>query len=170
MTLHEVTLDNDPDAVSRVVEVLLQEVGNVGDESTSFHLRLGIHEMLLNAIEHGNLEISAQEKRHAIEKDQYDRLLAERRGDPRYSARRVRVNITHDHEHGVYACCIRDEGKGFNWKEWISRQAACDSIDSGCWRGIALTQRAAGILKYNDAGNEVMLTVRVGIQNNEASF
>lgn len=154
-------LDNDPRWVSDVVDMLLQEMGSLGEESASFHLRLGMQEMLLNAIEHGNLEISAQEKQHAIATDQYDRLLADRRRDPRYADRRVRVHMTQDRERGVYECCIKDEGKGFNWQEWIARQLPCEGLDSGCWRGIALARSAAETMRYNEVGNEVTLIVRV---------
>ena len=160
MTLCEVVLDNDPDCVSDVVDELLHDMEHVYGESASGHLRLGIHEMLLNAIEHGNLEISAEEKRNAIETDQYDQLLADRRRDPKYATRRVRVNVVQHRDRGVYEVCIKDEGNGFDWKGWINRQSTADEIN-GCWRGIVLTNRAAESMRYNDAGNEVTLIVRV---------
>lgn len=159
--LREVVLDNDPHCVSDVVDMFLQDMESLGEESASFHFRLSMQEMLLNAIEHGNLEISAQEKHHAIETDQYDRLLADRRRDPRYADRRVRVHMTQDCERGVYECCIMDEGKGFNWREWVARQLPCEEVDGGCWRGIALARSAAETMRYNEVGNEVTLIVRM---------
>ena len=161
-------LDNDPSCVSDVVDALLLELGSVGpgdrgpdEESASFHLRLSMQEMLLNAIEHGNLEISAQEKQHAIKTDRYDRLIADRRRDPRYAARRVRVRVMQDREHGVYECCIKDEGDGFSWPEWLAFRSSDVELDSGCGRGIELARSAAESMRYNEVGNEVTLIVRV---------
>jgi len=162
LTLSEIVLENDPDCVSDVVDELLYDMQKIYDESESGHLRLAIHEMLLNAIEHGNLEISSHEKRYAIETDRYDQLLKDRRNDPKYATRRVHVNVTQDREQGVYKCCIRDEGKGFHWKEWITAdQSSEDAWVAACGRGIALTRGVAETVDYNDLGNEVTLTVRL---------
>ncbi len=160
MERREVTLHNDPDRVSEVVETLLKGLSDSLEESTRYGLRLGIHEMVLNAIEHGNLEITAQEKEQAIEQASYDRLLEERQADPRYAARRVTVHVTRDDIQGLYECSIKDEGRGFDWKQWLGTRTSPDHFQGGCWRGIALAQHAAETVTYNEIGNEVTLTVR----------
>lgn len=90
--------------------------------AASYHLseediegvRLGMREALMNAIEHGNLEISFQEKTDATEAGKFLELLRTRQKDPLLSQRRVTVDYEFDGRQVEYL--IADEGHGFDYK------------------------------------------------------
>ncbi|MDR2869180.1 MAG: ATP-binding protein, partial [Deferribacteraceae bacterium] len=56
-------------------------------------IRIGFSEMLMNAIEHGNLGITEDEKHESTEEGTYHDLLAKRLVDPLYKDRQVRITI-----------------------------------------------------------------------------
>lgn len=74
------------------------------------NIGLCLHEALVNAIIHGNLEISSTVKNENPEK--FETLIKEREADPVYADREVviRCEITSDH----LTFEIKDEGKGFD--------------------------------------------------------
>src|SRR5512140_1927213 len=59
------------------------------DDAECRGLQSALHEILLNSIEHGCLEISREEKIHALSGNCYSELVAARRADPRFGARCV---------------------------------------------------------------------------------
>jgi hypothetical protein len=54
-------------------------------------LFIGIREMILNAVEHGNLNINFEEKTKAQAEDSYIEFLMERQKEPRYSQKKVTI-------------------------------------------------------------------------------
>ncbi|MCB1309689.1 MAG: ATP-binding protein [Leptospiraceae bacterium] len=115
-----------------------------------------LREILINAVEHGNLNISFDEKTRATEQGNYLHFIQERQNDPRYRDRRVRVEYTLDaHRVGFR---ITDEGAGFDWRDRVqeqARQAHRDRLMHG--RGIMMTRAIFDEVQYNDRGNQVVL-------------
>lgn len=116
----------------------------------------GLAELLVNAVEHGNLGISYQEKSALNEQDQWlveverRMALAENRG------KWVEVELERDAD-GV-RFTIRDQGGGFDWREYLefSPERAFDSHG----RGIAMANMMSfDRLEYRGAGNEVVATI-----------
>ena len=112
----------------------------------------GISELLINAVEHGNLEISYQEKSELVASHEWQNEIHRRLADPKYSERIVTV-IFERKESGCYIQ-ITDEGNGFNWKEYMDVDPSRAMHNHG--RGIAMANMLCfNKLIYNEKGNQV---------------
>jgi len=112
----------------------------------------GISELLINAVEHGNLEISYEEKSRLVEAQQWRQEVERRLADPKYGAREV-VAIF-ERKDKAYYLQVTDEGPGFNWRGYLEFDPSRASHNHG--RGIAMANMIAfDRLVYNDKGNQV---------------
>jgi len=119
-------------------------------------LRLALREIIINAIEHGNLNITFEEKTAALLEDNYFNLLGSRRLDPRYKDRRVIIRYSINSEQAEYT--IIDEGKGFDHSKFIidaGSKANEENLAHG--RGIAMVIEIFDKFHYNERGNQVTL-------------
>ncbi len=123
------------------------------------HLRTALQELLLNAIEHGSLEIYYREKQEALARGTYDELVARRRCDPRFAGRRVIVRWVYDKREKLLRYSVIDQGRGFRWKSLLGRSQEPCSTEDANGRGLFLVQELFPDLTYNERGNEVTLTV-----------
>lgn len=123
------------------------------DESEILNLKIGIEEMITNAIEHGNLGISSEDKNAAIARGHWGDLLSERLMQDGNAGKTVRLSsaITTD----SFRISIRDEGKGFDWRNLPA--VLPENLFTFSGRGIFLTKIYYDEVIYNDAGNEVTL-------------
>ena len=116
---------------------------------------VGLQELLVNAVEHGNLEIGAQEKQDLLLSGQWRAEIEKRLLDPRYAARRVIVNFTRGRR--MISLTIQDDGSGFD-------HAALEGEDgTGTGyrgRGIAMARSLSfASVTYMGSGNLVEATV-----------
>ncbi len=117
------------------------------------NLKIGIEEMITNAIEHGNLGISFEEKSAAIEEGRLGDLLADRLARADNAQKRVFISSRLSQE--SFRITIRDEGGGFDWRNLPALLPENLLAYSG--RGIFLTKIYYDEVNYNDDGNEVTL-------------
>ena len=112
-------------------------------------------ELLLNAVEHGNCNISYDEKTEWLKqgKDILD-LIKIKRMDPFVGTKKVL--ITYDISPERTQITIKDDGPGFDWR------AALDApFEAGLHgMGIKMSQTFVKRLWYNDTGNEVSFEVQ----------
>ncbi len=120
------------------------------------NLKIGMEEILKNAIEHGNLNISAEEKNQAIEQGVFGKLINSRL--QLNSNGRKKISITAKLDRESFTVTIRDQGEGFNWKSLLLPTA--ESLFNFSGRGILLTRIYFDEVFYNDRGNEVTLVKR----------
>ena len=117
---------------------------------------MALREIIINAIEHGNLNISYEEKTRAIITDKYFEILAERQNDPKYKNRRVKILYKVDPEKVYFL--ITDMGEGFDYQKILmdsSKKANEESLQHG--RGISMTKRIFDEIRFNPKGNRVIL-------------
>jgi anti-sigma regulatory factor (Ser/Thr protein kinase) len=127
----------------------------LGDSGTKL-VRIALREMIINAIEHGNLNISFAEKSAALANDEYFSLIRKRQKDPRYSDKKIDIEYSLDHDRAIYR--ITDRGNGFDHEKILAGSE--DSINDSFLahgRGISMARRIFHHLKFNDQGNEVTL-------------
>jgi len=111
-------------------------------------MRMGLHELIINAIEHGNLELSSElKKRH-----DYLEFLKRRALELPYRDRRVtiRIHITTE----TLTCTIRDQGPGFDWHT-LPNPGDPENLFKPHGRGIIMASNFFDQFSFNDSGNEV---------------
>lgn len=119
---------------------------------------VGLTELLLNAVEHGNLAITYNEKSELKEADRWEDEVELRLNDPQYKDRRVRVSFNKYEDRIVMN--IKDEGSGFDWEQYLIMAPERASDSHG--RGIAMANMMSfDHLEYKGCGNEVEVTVNI---------
>ncbi len=116
----------------------------------------GYSELLINAIEHGNLEISYEEKGHLLSEGRWETEVKSRLLHPYYLDRVVMVSYEKTDEGSVVT--IADEGGGFNWEEYMdfSHERVFDLNG----RGIAMSRSLSfDRMEYQNNGSTVIATV-----------
>jgi anti-sigma regulatory factor (Ser/Thr protein kinase) len=118
-------------------------------------LSVALEEGLMNAIIHGNLEVSSKLREQAD--GAYERLIERRRRQHRFAVRRARITCQIDRT--AARIVIRDEGPGFDVTSLPDpRDPERLALASG--RGILLMRTFMDEVTYNGAGNEVTLVKR----------
>lgn len=119
-------------------------------------IRVCFREILINAIEHGNLGIKFEEKTAAMASGDYMAFLRARMRDAEFRNRRVHVDFIVDEEKIGFR--VTDEGAGFDLEEHLNRLQNPNSgheLEHG--RGIAMTRHVFDKVVYNRKGNQVVL-------------
>lgn len=119
---------------------------------------LGLSELMLNAVEHGNLAIGYREKTQLIVADRLHDEISRRLADPRYAGRQAEVIVRR--EAGALRFTIRDQGDGFDWRGYLdmSPERAFDTHG----RGIAMSRMISfDSLEYRGRGNEVEAAIHL---------
>ncbi len=116
------------------------------------NLVVGLSELLLNAVEHGNLGISYTEKTELITQRRWQQEVAARLEHPEHRDKQVKVRVRR--RHGVLEITIKDHGRGFDWRKFLTLDPKRASVSHG--RGIALARALSfDEVEYHGPGNEV---------------
>ncbi|WP_306591688.1 response regulator [Geothrix sp. 21YS21S-4] len=121
-------------------------------------ITMAFHEALVNALEHGNLELDSSLKTDLFAtEDAYSALRTTRMGDPVYAARLIEVRTAMDTER--FELEIGDEGKGFDTTR-IPALPPDSDMASHCGRGLPLIFLVMDEVHFNDKGNRIRLVLR----------
>lgn len=150
-------IDNDLLDLQVHGNLIVNLVANAGylDDEGRQELKLVLHEMLINAVEHGNLGITFEDKtRLTNEGISMAELIAQRlASDPSLAKRRVHLNYRISPAHTLVT--IKDEGKGFDHRARLAKSAEPNETLLLHGRGISMSRSFCSEMKYNEAGNEV---------------
>ena len=117
---------------------------------------IGLQELLINAVEHGNLGLSYQDKTELLMEGRWQEEVERRLGLPAYRERFVEVmfeRIPH-----AIRFTIRDQGEGFDWRKYLDFDPARIFDPHG--RGIAMARiMSFSALEYQGNGNTVLATI-----------
>jgi anti-sigma regulatory factor (Ser/Thr protein kinase)/CheY-like chemotaxis protein len=128
------------------------------DNEAKVRVTLALTEMLTNAIEHGNCGITAQQKTEYLEAHgNILGLIAQKCLDPEIARRTVFFSYEIEREHSRFV--IRDQGQGFNWREYLCPTRESDPL-SLHGRGVALAAQSVARVEFNEEGNEARLRVQ----------
>lgn len=122
-------------------------------------LRISLREIIINAIEHGNLNITFEEKTQAMMEDRYLTFIAERQNDELYRNRKVKIEYLLKEDQVVYK--ITDEGSGFDHSHISQKQEEASSELLAHGRGISMAANFFDQVIYNKKGNQVMLVKKI---------
>ncbi len=126
------------------------------DQKEISMIRVALREIIINSIEHGNLDITFEEKTESLKAGTYLELVSRRQRDPRNTDKRVEIEYLINNEKAVYK--ISDEGKGFNYEGILN--ADMNSLNEKQilhGRGILMAKNIFDEITYNKKGNQVML-------------
>ncbi|MCB1889310.1 MAG: response regulator [Rhodocyclaceae bacterium] len=113
---------------------------------------MGLSELFINAIEHGNLGIDFAEKSRLKEQDRWHDEVVHRLGLPEFRELSVTVSIAR--KGSDWEFLIEDQGKGFEWERFLELDPERAFAPNG--RGIALARQLAfSRLTYEGSGNRV---------------
>jgi len=112
----------------------------------------GLAELLINAVEHGNLGIGYTEKTWLIKAGSWREEIIKRADLPEHKNKTVKV-IVWKKEDGTYVR-ISDEGSGFEWQKYLQIDPSRSQDNHG--RGIAQANATSfSSIEFNNVGNEV---------------
>lgn len=151
-------IPNDIGLISDLAATLSRDliISEYCTEAEILNIDLALVEMITNSIEHGNLEISEEEKISLIEnaEDNYLVELEKRSKSKPYCERIVRVEAAIDQEKVEFV--IVDQGKGFDYSS-IKEKLAKKDVMRINGRGILMTMAAMDEVIYEGKGNKVTL-------------
>ena len=118
---------------------------------------VGLSELMVNAIEHGNLGISFDEKTRLLERSCWEAEILNRLKQPVYAQRIAEASFKRTDTEILIT--ITDQGAGFNWRNYQRVNLAAMFNSHG--RGIALAREFSfDSVSYNEAGNQVTCCLR----------
>lgn len=121
---------------------------------------VGLTALIVNAIEHGNLELGFEAKQKLLIENKYDEEIEKRMKNPNYSKKKVNIELRRKHQEDIYHVIIKDEGKGFNWRDYIDFDPTRMADPNG--RGIAMANiMSPGAVEYLGNGNIVIYNMPV---------
>jgi len=147
-------IGNDIFKLDKIIFLITRELIFFTDISEIQKIRIGLSEMLSNAVEHGNLGISADEKYRYTEEGTYEDFLKSRIENMKYYESRVRLEIYMDKN--IVEFTVEDEGRGFDVGK-AELQAKEDDLLKLHGRGIMLTKIYFDSVEYNKKGNKVVI-------------
>ncbi|MEL3911975.1 cyclic nucleotide-binding domain-containing protein [Treponema pedis] len=148
--------DTDPFEIvfyANLIGTYLYNTDRISDEERS-GLQSAMMELLLNAVEHGNCDISYEEKNAWLKAGKNMlALIAEKQKNPEIASKKIYITYSISLEKTKIK--IRDEGRGFDWKSKLDAdfQAGLHGM------GIKLAQGFVKNMTYNTIGNEVSFEV-----------
>jgi len=143
------------DMIPQFVDLVKQSLSRLGvcDATESIRLSLAVEEALLNALVHGNLELTEQVAKKGIApKADYFKL---RSNESPYCDRVITIFLKLSRSSATFV--IRDEGPGFDTTS-LPPVDDTSMFQNGTGRGLKLMRVFMDDVSYNEAGNEITLT------------
>ncbi len=150
----EVELDNDPslapDFISHVQEQMVRM--RLCGENGKVRIGVALEEAILNAIYHGNLELSSDLKQDGS--DRFYKLAAERRTVSPYRDRKIHIHVRFSAREGTFT--IRDDGPGFD-PAALADPTEAENLLLASGRGLLLIRTFMDKVTHNATGNEITM-------------
>jgi len=120
-------------------------------------IAMGLSELMINAVEHGNLHIGYDEKSDLRKDDLWESEVAKRLELPENKDKYATIEVINNQDSVTYT--IIDQGNGFAWNKFLEFDT--DRIMDNHGRGIAMANKLYfSNLKYQGNGNIVTVQVK----------
>jgi CheY-like chemotaxis protein/anti-sigma regulatory factor (Ser/Thr protein kinase) len=149
-------LDNDPALIPPLIAHVQAGLRRLKlcDDTGSIRVTVALREAILNAMEHGNLELSSRLREQG--EDDYHRLAHERRQQQPFRDRRVHVVVRQTRSDAVFV--VRDEGPGFD-PGGLPDPTDPANLENVSGRGLLLIRTFMDVVYHSDKGREITMTV-----------
>ncbi len=126
----------------------------------------GLNELLINAVEHGNLGITYTEKTKLVLSGTWGQEVERRLAAPEYKDKNGRLTFKATKEE--IAVTIKDQGQGFDWSNYVELSPARATDPHG--RGIVASRLMSfDSMEYLGVGNEVLCKVYLDRASQDAA-
>ncbi|HLP43218.1 MAG TPA: ATP-binding protein [Fibrobacteria bacterium] len=132
------------------------------NEKNRYHIILGLSEIINNAIEHGSLGITFEEKSNALKASRFYPLAIERSHKEPYKDRVVTIRSRVFPTLRRIEYFVADQGSGFDWRSLPDPKDKSNLLNRN-GRGIMMARYAFDEMIYNEVGNEVTLVVNLDL-------
>ena len=159
-------IQSEIDDVKAYAELIASNLANRGLIQTQkkYGVIFALNEMLINAIEHGNCEITTDEKKEWMLDDRKMRELVElKKKDPKIASRIV--TLEYELLETKISITITDKGKGFDFNSFLNTDLLEVTGYSG--RGILMTKCFIDSITYHEPGNKVTLEISYDATNSK---
>ncbi|MBN2758329.1 MAG: response regulator [Bacteroidales bacterium] len=150
--LIKIEFNTDIHHIPSIVNQLINEISDNIEEIEKTNIELGLDELITNSIEHGNLEISYDEKLEAADNNTLTQLYSARMKNSEFANRKIIVEYVYNKN--WFEWTITDEGKGFDWKS-IPDPTEGNQLMELNGRGIFITHFLFDEMEYTGKGNKV---------------
>lgn len=152
----EIVLENQREHVPTLVDFIVGRClqFEICGQARAPRIGVAIEEALVNAMIHGNLEVSSELREESYEA--YDKLVARRMQMAPYKDRRVTVRVHLTRQRCRVSIC--DQGPGFDQDE-LRDPTEPENLARVSGRGILLMRAFLDEVNYNEAGNAVTLGI-----------
>lgn len=156
LSFQYLTGEIDPSILAKELAGYLKKV-NFGEEQELKQYELAFTETLVNAVEHGSLDLSSSSKSNNIlHLAEYDELKEQRLTDPNFSKRSIFITFECTDE--LFSFTVKDEGKGFDWTKFIDKSHKISKVNINAYgRGFNIIQHIIDEVHFNESGNMITL-------------
>lgn len=154
-----VKIQNDLGLVTRVIDEIIESFGENYSPKDIQAINVSLYEVIINAIEHGNLAIDSKIKNEALQKGTFDNLLKERMKEEPFASKKVVIEYLSDDKNVTFI--ITDEGEGFNWRA-IPDPTKEENVRKSHGRGLLMVSSCMDEISFNEKGNKITITKYLG--------
>lgn len=152
------TIESNLKEVNKALDDVFEDIKPFFNESDAKECLLGVYELLVNAIEHGNLGITYEMKKKWLDEDIYDQEF--QRLTKENQDKKVLLSVLIEDD--TLVATITDEGKGFDMKKQVEKQSE-DNILRESGRGLIIVKHFFEVLVYNEIGNQVTIVKKLEV-------
>jgi CheY-like chemotaxis protein/anti-sigma regulatory factor (Ser/Thr protein kinase) len=147
-------IGNDANLIPLLISHVQSLVTSIGlcDEANVIRVCIALEEALRNAIFHGNLELTSEQREG--DQDVYQQLVDERTRKEPFASRQLSVGIEITPSQGRFV--IRDQGRGFDPSK-LPDPTDPENIEKVSGRGLLLMRTFMDEVTFNETGNEVTM-------------
>ncbi|MEI0531242.1 ATP-binding protein [Brachyspira pilosicoli] len=150
-------LDNDLDKISKLIENICLKINKYITDIDLFSSAL--YEVIINAIEHGNLNILYEQKKEWLQKNIYNKKLKELLKSELAKNTNIELTLDINEKENNITIKVKDNGEGFNIKRAL-KSIKDDGFTRESGRGIIIIKSYFDDVKHNRKGNVITLIKR----------
>jgi CheY-like chemotaxis protein/anti-sigma regulatory factor (Ser/Thr protein kinase) len=150
-------LGNDPALIPSLINYVQSLVSSIGmcEEADVIRVCIALEEALRNALFHGNLELTSEQREG--DPVEYQKLVDDRVSRAPYAGRKLHVTVDVASNDGRFT--VRDEGPGFDPGK-LPDPTDPENLEKVSGRGLLLMRTFMDEVTFNATGNQVTMVKR----------